>query len=85
MFYLFTEKDVGKDPKRPVSPSNPLARREPTGTTFPAMELERLAKTRMLGNVSVVRETKATTLNHNDVPRAHLADLLKGAPYLDDR
>jgi hypothetical protein len=85
MFYLFTERDVGKDPKRPVGPGNPLARREPSGTTFPAMELQRLAKARGLGNVTVVRQTKATTLNHNEVPRAHLADLLKAAPYLDDR
>jgi hypothetical protein len=85
MFYIFTEKDVGKNPKLPVSASNPLDHREPTGTTFPAMELERLAKARMLGNVLVVRETKASTLIHNEVPRTHLADLLKGAPYLDDR
>ena len=85
MFYLFTEREVGKDPRLPVSPSNPPDHREPTGTTFPAMELERLAKARMLGNVTVVRETKASTLSHNDVPRAHLADLLKEAPYLDDR
>jgi hypothetical protein len=85
MFYLFTEKGVGKNPKMPVGPGNPLDRREPTGTTFPAMELERLAKARMLGNVAVVRETEAATLNHNEVPRAHLADLLKAAPYLDDR
>ena len=47
------------------------------------MELERLAKARMLGNVTVVRETKASTLNHNEVPRTHLADLLKAAAYLD--
>jgi hypothetical protein len=85
MFYLFTEKEVGKNPRLPVSPSNPLDHREPTGTTFPAMELERLAKARMLGNVTVMRETKASTLNHTDVPRTHLADLLKAAPYLDDR
>jgi len=85
MFYLFTQKDVGKDSKLPVSPSNPLDHREPTGTTFPAMELERLAKARKLGNVTVVRETKASTLNHNEVPRTHLADLLKAASYLDDR
>jgi hypothetical protein len=39
----------------------------------------------MLTNVTVVRETRETTLNHNDVPRAHLADLLRAAPYLDDR
>jgi hypothetical protein len=85
MFYLFTERDVGKDPKQPVGPGNPLDHREPTGTTFPAMELERLAGARMLSNVTVVRETKASTLNHTDVPRAHLADLLKQAPYLEDR
>ncbi len=58
---------------------------EPTGTTFPAQELERLAKVQMLKNVRVVRETKDTTLKHNDVPLTHLADLLKGASYLDDR
>jgi hypothetical protein len=85
MFYLFTEREVGKDPKRPVSRTNPPVRREPTGTTFPAMELERLARARSLDNVTVVRETKASTLNHNEVPRAHLADLLKAAPSLDDR
>jgi hypothetical protein len=85
MFYIFTQKDVGKDPKLPVSPSNPLDHREPTGTTFPAMELERLAEARKLANVSVVRETKASTLSHNEVPRTHLADLLKAAAYLDDR
>jgi hypothetical protein len=85
MFYIFTEKDVGKDPKLPVSDRNPPDHREPSGTTLPAMELERLAKARKLGNVVVVRESKATTLNHNEVPRAHLAELLKAAPYLDDR
>jgi hypothetical protein len=85
MFYIFTEKSVGKDPKLPVGPGNPLDHREPTGTTFPAMELERLAKARKLENVTVVRETRASTLNHTDVPRAHLADLLKAAAYLDDR
>ena len=85
MFYLSTQKDVGKDPKLPVSASNPLDHREPTGTTGPARELERLAKAQMLGNVSVMLETKATTLNHNEVPRAHLAGLLKAAAYLDDR
>jgi hypothetical protein len=85
MFYLFTERQVGKDPKQPVSAKNPVARREPTGTTIPAMELDRLANDRMLTNVSVVRETKATTLNHADVPKAHLAELLKKAPYLDNR
>jgi hypothetical protein len=82
MFYIFTQRDVGKDSKLPVSPSNPLDHREPSNTTGPALELERLAKTRMLGNVAVVRETKA---GHNEVPRTHLADLLKAAPYLDDR
>jgi hypothetical protein len=85
MFYLFTQKDVGKDPKQLIGPNNPLDHREPTGTTFPAMELERLAKTRMLDNVAVVRETKESTLDHNEVPRTHLADLLKAAAYLDDR
>jgi hypothetical protein len=68
-----------------VSPSNPLDHREPTGTTFPATELKRLAETRRLANVAVVRETKASTLNHNEVPRTHLTDLLKAAPYLEDR
>ena len=77
MFYIATEKDVGKDPKLPVSPSNPLDHREPAGTTFPARELERLAKAKKLDNVTVVRETKFSTLNHNEVPRAHLSDLLK--------
>ena len=85
MFYIFTQKDVGKDAKQPVSASNPLDHREPTGTSFPAMELERLARVRMLSNIVVLRETQATTLNHNEVPRTHLADLLKAAPYLDDR
>jgi hypothetical protein len=85
MFYLFTEKGVGKDPRQPVSDSNPLDHREPTGTTFPSLELERLARVRTLGNVTVVRETKASTLNHNEVPRAHLADLLKKAAYLEGR
>ena len=85
MFYLFTERAVGKDPGLPVSRSNPLDRREPTGTTLPAMELERLAKAGKLSNVTVVRGTKETTLNHTEVPRAHLADLLKAAAYLDDR
>jgi hypothetical protein len=32
-----------------------------------------------------VRGSKETTLNHNDVPRTHLANLLKAARYLDDR
>ena len=85
MFYLFTEKEVGKNPKMPVGPENPLDHKESTGTTFPALELERLAKLQKLGNVRVVRESKETTLNHNDVPVAHLADLLKSASYLDDR
>ena len=35
-----------------------------------------------LGNVAVVRETRA---NHNEVPRTHLADLLEAAAYLEDR
>jgi hypothetical protein len=85
MFYLFTERAVGKDPTLPVSRSNPLDHREPTGTTGPALELERLAKERMLGNVRVVRGTRETTLSHNDVPHAHLAGLLKAARFLDDR
>jgi hypothetical protein len=85
MFYLFTQKDVGKDPKLPVSATNPLDHRQPTGTTLPAMKLERLAKARTLTNVAVVRETKESTLDHNEVPRTHLADLLKAAPYLEDR
>ncbi len=85
MFYLFTERAVGQDPKRPVSRSNPLDHRVPTGTTSQALELERLAKERKLGNVRVVRGSKETTLNHNDVPRTHLANLLKAARYLDDR
>jgi hypothetical protein len=85
MYYIFTQKDVGKDPKLPVSPSNPFDHRDPSGTSFPAMELERLAKARMVGNVTVLRETKASTLSHNEVPRTHLADLLKAAPYLEDR
>ena len=73
--------------KLPVGPSNPLEHREPTGTTFPAMALERLAKAQLLANVTVVRETKASTLNHNDVPRTHLADLLKDRvfPSLPER
>jgi hypothetical protein len=85
MFYLFSERAVGKDPKRPVSRSNPVDHRVPTGTTLPALELERLAKVRKLSNVRVVRGSKETTLNHNDVPRTHLANLLKAARYLDDR
>lgn len=85
MFYIFTQKDVGKDPKLPVSRSNPLDHREPTNTSGPALELERLAKEQKLGNVVIVRETKESTLNHNDVPRARLVELLKAAKYLDDR
>jgi hypothetical protein len=82
MFYIFTEKEVGKDPKLPVSAGNPLDHREPTNTTFPASELERLAKARKLSNVSVIRESK---VRHNEVPIAHLAELLKVARYLDNR
>jgi hypothetical protein len=85
MFYIPTERDVGKDPGRPVGPGNPSDHREPTGTTAPARELERLARARRLGNVAVVRETGASTLSHSEVPRAHLADLLRAASYLDDR
>ncbi|HEX4611613.1 MAG TPA: hypothetical protein VH092_25685 [Urbifossiella sp.] len=85
MFYIPTEREVGKNPKLPVGPDNPLDRREPTGTTFPARELDRLAKVRMLGNVRVVPETGPMAAGHNDVPRAHLADLLRGAAYLEDR
>jgi hypothetical protein len=85
MHYLFTEKDVGKNPKLPVGAANPLDHRQPTGTTFPAMELERLAREKKLDNVQVVRESRATTLDHNEVPRAHFAELLKAARYLDDR
>jgi hypothetical protein len=76
---------VGKNPNLPVGPDNPLDHTEPTGTTFPAHELERLAKTQKLENVRVVQETKETTLRHNDVPLTHLAELLKSASYLDDR
>jgi hypothetical protein len=85
MFYLFTERAVGKNPELPISGGNPLDHRVPTGTTLPALELERLAKERELGNVRVVRGSKETTLNHIDVPRTHLANLLKAARYLDDR
>jgi hypothetical protein len=85
MFYLFTEKEVGKDPKMPVGPGNPLDHREPTGTTGPALELERLAKARMLTNVTVAREPKGSMVSHNEVPRTHLAELLKAATYLDER
>ena len=83
MFYLFTQKDVGRDPRRPVGPGNPLDHREPSGTTGPALELERLSRARGLGNVAV--ERVAPAVSHNEVPRAHLADLLKAAAYLDDR
>ncbi len=83
MFYLFTRKGVGRDPRRPVGPGNPLDHREPSGTTGPALELERLAKARGLGNVAVKRVAPA--VRHAEVPRAHLADLLKAAAYLDDR
>lgn len=85
MFYIFTQKDVGKDPKLPVSSSNPLDHREPTNTSGPALELKRLAREQKLSNVAVIRETKESTLKHNEVPRAHLAELLKAANYLDDR
>jgi hypothetical protein len=85
MFYIFTQKDVGKDPKLPVSATNPVDHQVPTNTSFPALELERMAKARMLGNVAVIREGKASGVSHNEVPRAHLADLLKAASYLDDR
>jgi hypothetical protein len=85
MFYLFTDKAVGKDPKRPVGPDNPADHRVPTGTTFPAQELDRLTTARKLTNVRVVRDTKETTLNHTEVPRTHLAELLKAATYLEDR
>jgi hypothetical protein len=85
MFYLFTDKEVGKDPTRPVGPDNPADHRESTGTTFPARELDRMAQLRKLENVRVVRDTKETTLRHNDVPQTHLAELLKAAKYLDDR
>lgn len=44
-----------------------------------------MAKERKLSNVKVVRETKESTLSHNEVPRTHLAELLKGAAYLEDR
>jgi hypothetical protein len=83
MFYLFTEREVGHDPISPVGPANPAEHRTPTGTTRPAMELELLARERKLGNVSVVRED--AKVSHTDVPRAHLADLLKAASYLGDR
>jgi hypothetical protein len=82
MFYILTQKDIGKDPKLPVSASNPLDHRQPTNTAGPALDLERMAKAQMLDNVAVVRETKA---RHNDVPLTHLAELLKSASYLEDR
>jgi hypothetical protein len=85
MFYIFTDKAVGKNPKLPVGPDNPVDHCQPTGTTFPAMELERLAKAGGISNVKVVRQTKASTLDHTEVPRAHLAELLKAATYLDRR
>ncbi len=85
MYYILTQKEVAKDPKLPVSPTNPLDRREPTGTTFPSMELERLAGAAGLSNVVVWRESKESTLSHVAVPRAHLATLLKSTPYLDER
>jgi hypothetical protein len=83
MFYRFTERELGRDPTKPVGPDNPADHREPTGTTGPAVELERLARNRKLDNVSVVRENPK--VSHAEVPRAHLADLLKAATYLEDR
>jgi hypothetical protein len=83
MYYLFAEREVGRDPKLPVGPNNPADHKEPSGTSGPALELERLAKERKLGNVTVVREDPK--VSHAEVPRAHLADLLKSAKYLDDR
>jgi hypothetical protein len=83
IFYLFTEKEVGNDPKQPVGPGNPADHKVPTGTTGPALDLERLARARKLENVSVIREEAKVT--HAEVPRAHLADLLKAATFLDDR
>ena len=82
---LLSNRAVGKAPELPISRSNPLDHRVLTGTTLPALELERLAKERKLGNVRVVRGSKETTLNHTDVPRTHLASLLKAARCLDDR
>jgi hypothetical protein len=35
--------------------------------------------------VAVVREAGPSAPSHAEVPRAHLAELLKAAPYLDDR
>lgn len=83
MFYRPTEREVGRNPKQPVGPGNPAEHREPTGTTGPALALERLARERKLGNVSVVREDPKVA--HAEVPRAHLAALLKAAAYLDER
>jgi hypothetical protein len=83
MFYRSTQRQVGRNPKLPVSPANPVEHREPTGTTGPAVELKRLARERKLANVVVVREDPKVA--HAEVPRAHLADLLKAATYLDDR
>ncbi len=85
MYYLFTEKDVGKNPSMPISSSNPFDRRVPSGTTGPALDLDRLAKAGGLTNVTVIRETKESTLDHNEVPRAHLRKLLDAATYLDAR
>jgi len=85
MFYLFTDKEVGRDPKQPIGPANPADHREPTGTAGPALELERLARARRLANVTVVREPKGSGVGHAEVPRAHLAELLRAADYLDDR
>jgi hypothetical protein len=85
MFYIFTERAVGKDPKQPVSATNPLDHREPNNTSGPALELERIAKAQKLNNVVVVRETKDSTPRHNEVPLAHLAKLLSQAAYLEDR
>ena len=82
MYYIPTQKDVGKDPKRPVGPDNPLDHQQPTGTTAPALDLERMGKERKLGNVKVVPEKEVT---HAEVPGAHLAELLKAAAYLDAR
>ncbi|CAN5186270.1 hypothetical protein BH11PLA2_BH11PLA2_29680 [soil metagenome] len=82
MYYLYTEKDVGKDPTKPVSATNPADHKAPSGTSFPAMELDRLAKSMKLNNVIVHRDTKAS---HNEVPKTHLANLLKAAEYLEKR
>ncbi len=84
MFYIPTHKDVGRDSKRPVGPDNPVDHRDPTGTTAPATDFDRLARARRLGNVAIVREPEGA-VPHNEVPRAHLATLLKAAAYLDDR